>query len=190
MDSESAATKIRLLYDEHGAEVYYRDHAATYENPHLPQVQDLLKRNFHRLDCSGKVLDFAAGGGEVTQTLRALGAQELAGCDPYTFELFEKKTGLRCSKLSFMDIIVHGLPEQYSTIVSSFALHLCPPKKLFSLAWNLLQSTPLLVVITPHKRPALETVPGIALQWEDVVENQHGKKVRIKAYGLVAHPGQ
>ena len=91
MDSESAATKIRLLYDEHGAEVYYRDHAATYENPHLPQVQDLLKRNFHRLDCSGKVLDFAAGGGEVTQTLRALGAQELAGCDPYTFELFEKK---------------------------------------------------------------------------------------------------
>lgn len=170
----------------HGAEGYYREHANMYENPHLPQVQDLLQRNFHRLNCSGTVLDFAAGGGEVTQTLRLLGAQQLAGCDPFTFDLFEKKTGISCARLSFLDVIKNGLPGHYSTIVSSFALHLCPQNKLFSLAWNLLQATPILVVITPHKRPALETLPGIDLLWEDVVENKMGKKVRIKAYGLAA----
>lgn len=130
------------------------------------------------------VLDFAAGGGEVTLALRDLGAQNLAGCDPFTFDLFEQQTGLPCLRYSFKDVVKNGLHERYSVIISSFALHLCPQKDLFPLTWNLLQAAPLLVVLTPHKRPELELLPGIALQWEDVVENERGKKVRIKGYGL------
>lgn len=180
----SKTNKIRLLYDEHGAEGYYRDHALEYENPHEPQVRALLERNFYRLDCTGTVLDFAAGGGEVTLALRALGAADLAGCDPFTFALFEQKTGLPCLQYSFRDVLKNGLSARYSMIISSFALHLCPAKDLFPLTWNLFQAAPLLVVLTPHKRPELELLPGIALQWEDVVENARGKKVRIKAYAL------
>ena len=184
MPSESKSKKIRVLYDEHGAEGYYREHAGDYENPHLPQILELLRRNFHRLDCSGNVLDFAAGGGEVSSGLKALGAQQLTGCDPYTFTLFEQKTGLPCLRYSFRDVLKNGLSERYSMIISSFALHLCPPKDLFPLTWNLLEAAPLLVVLTPHKRPELELLPGIELQWDDMVENERGKKVRMKAYSL------
>ncbi len=176
--------KIRPLYDEHGAEGYYREFADSYENPHLPEISALLERNFKRLDCSGGVLDFAAGGGEVASVLQRLGAKSILGCDPFTYRLFEQKTGLPCLQLSFKDVVRQGLPGQYSVIVSSFALHLCPLKELFPLSWNLLQAAPLLVIITPHKRPELEKIQGIELVWEDAVETVRGKKVRMKAYGL------
>lgn len=179
--------KIRPLYDEFGPEGYYQAFGSAYENPHLPQIQALLQRNFQRLDCSGMVLDFAAGGGEVATVLQELGAQNLLGCDPFTHALFESKTGLPCLKLDFKDVIRAGIPGQFSLIVSSFALHLCPIKDLFSLTWNLLQAAPLLVVITPHKRPELEKIPGVMLAWEDAVLTERGKKVRMKAYQRVAN---
>lgn len=175
--------KIRLLYEEHGAEGYYRDFADTYENPHFPEIKVLLERHAQRLDYTS-VLDFAAGGGEVTQVLQGLGCQNITGCDPFTFELFEKNTGCTCLRQSFMDVIKNGLPARYSVVISSFALHLCPPKDLFSLSWQLFQAAPLLVVITPHKRPELENLQGIELAWEDFTTTARGKKVRIKAYKL------
>ena len=177
--------KIRPLYDEHGAEGYYREFADAYENPHLPEISALIARNFDRLDCSGMVLDFAAGGGEVATALQMAGAENILGCDPFTFALFERKTGLPCLQLSFKDVIRDGLPGQYSIIISSFALHLCPFKDLFSLCWNLFQAAPVIVIITPHKRPELENIQGIQLIWEDAVETVRGKKVRMKAYGLI-----
>ncbi|MFN0173382.1 MAG: hypothetical protein ACKVU0_01950 [Saprospiraceae bacterium] len=175
--------KIRPLYEEHGAEDYYRKFAEEYENPHLPEIRALLERNFERFDCGGTVLDFAAGGGEVASVLKGLGAKDIIGCDPFTHALFERKTGLPCLQLSFKDVIREGLSETYSLIVSSFAMHLCPQKDLFPLCWNLLQAAPLLVIITPHKRPELEKLQGIELLWEDSVETARGKKVRMKAYG-------
>lgn len=140
--------KIRPLYDLHGPEGYYREFADEYENPHLPEIQALLERNIERLDCSGTVLDFAAGGGEVSSALQGLGAKNVLGCDPFTHALFEQKTGLPCLQLSFKEVVREGLPGQYSLIISSFALHLCPLKDLFSLSWNLLQAAPILVIIT------------------------------------------
>lgn len=182
---EPSGKKIRPLYDEHGAEGYYRDFADTYENPHLPEIRALLAQNLKRFDCSGSVLDFAAGGGEVARTLQQLGVEQIMGCDPFTHALFERKTGLPCLQLDFKSVIRSGLPGHYSTIISSFALHLCPAKELFSLCWQLFQSAPLLVVITPHKRPELEKLPGVDLIWEDAVETPRGKKVRMKAYRWV-----
>lgn len=174
---------IRPLYDEYGAEGYYRDHAAGYENPHFPEIRALLERNMARFECSN-VLDFAAGGGEVTQVLQAQGISTVTGCDPFTHSLYEQHTGLPCLRLSFRDVVREGLPGTFSLVVSSFALHLCPAKDLFSLTWNLLQAAPLLVVITPHKRPELENLAGIQLLWEDFVCTERGKKVRMKAYAF------
>lgn len=184
MMTNRLAPQIRPLYDKHGAEGYYREFSDEYENPHLPEIRALLERNFWRFDCEGTVLDFAAGGGEVATVLQSLGAKNIVGCDPFTHALFERKTGLPCLQLSFKDVIREGLSGQYSLIVSSFAMHLCPPNDLFSLCWNLLQAAPLLVIITPHKRPELEKLQGIELLWEDAVETERGKKVRMKGYGI------
>lgn len=173
---------IRPLYDEFGAEGYYQSHADSYGNPHVDQIEKLLERNFHRFDCSGAVLDFSAGGGEVSAKLLQLGASNVVGCDPFTFGLYEKKIGSPCLRFSFKDVIRNGLPDTYTLIICSFAMHLCPPKDLFSLVWNLLQAAPELVVVTPHKRPELEQFQGIEMAWSDVVENERGKKVRMKAY--------
>jgi hypothetical protein len=174
---------IRPLYEAHGAEGYYQAHADSYENPHFPQVEALLRRNAPRLDCSA-LLDLSAGGGEASQIFLALGLRGITGCDPYTYALFEKNTGLPCLRLSFKDIVREGLPGQYSAIVCSFALHLCPEKDLFPLCWQLFQAAPLLLVITPHKRPELERLPGIRLAWEDAELTERGKKVRLKAYEM------
>jgi hypothetical protein len=178
------AQPIRPLYEALGAEGYYQAFGDDYENPHLPEIRALLARNFEHFDCSGSVLDFAAGGGEVTRALQDLGAQNIRGSDPFTHRLYEKNTGLPCAQWSFRDVVRQGLPERYSLIISSFALHLCPAKDLFPLAWGLLQAAPTLVVLTPHKRPALEQLPGIALAWEDAVATPRGKQVRLKAYRL------
>ena len=175
---------IRPLYDKHGVDGYYRDHAAGYENPHFPEIKILLERNGYRLD-SGHVLDFGCGGGEVTRVLQSAGVARVTGCDPYTSELYIRQTGCPCLSLSFKEVIKTGLPDHYSVIISSFALHRCPAKDLFPLAWNLLQAAPLLVVLTPHKRPELELLPGVGLVWEDFALTSRGKKVRCKAYGLI-----
>lgn len=174
---------IRPLYEQHGAEGYYRAHADTYANPHFPEVKTLLERNASRFDAA-RVLDFAAGGGEVTQVLQGLGLNNIVGCDPFTFRLYTQNTGRPCWQLSFKDVIKNGLPEQFSVLVCSFALHLCPEKELFSLCWNLFQAAPLLIVLTPHKRPELERLPGIELRWEDFALTERNKKVRLKAYGM------
>ncbi|MBK7939921.1 MAG: hypothetical protein IPJ82_23835 [Lewinellaceae bacterium] len=55
---------IRPLYDKYGAEVYYRDYAADYSNPHFPEISALLRQNLFRLDCSGGVLILPAAAGK------------------------------------------------------------------------------------------------------------------------------
>ena len=175
---------IRPLYDQHGVEGYYRDHAGAYENPHFPEIKTLLERNLPRLDTSRQVLDFACGGGEVTRVLEGLGVSAISGCDPFTYELYTRNTGRSCARYSFEDVLKNGLPEAYSTIICSFALHLCPPRQLFSLCWNLFQAAPLLLILTPHKRPELEALPGIQLLWEDAALTERGKRIRAKAYQL------
>lgn len=174
---------IRPLYDKHGVEDYYREHAGAYENPHFPEIKVLLERNLHRIDTRA-VLDFGAGGGEVTQVLQGLGLKNMTGCDPFTFDLYEKNTGLPCLRLAFKDVVKSGLGGKYSAVISSFALHLCPLNDLYMLCWNLFQAAPLLVVLTPHKRPELERLTGIQLLWEDTTHTDRGKRVRCKAYRL------
>lgn len=172
---------IRNEYQNSGVENFYKTHAQNYQNPHFPEIEDLLTRNFSKFDTT-KVLDFSAGGGEVSQVFQKLGVREIVGCDPFTFALFEKNTRLPCLKFSFKDVIRGVDLGHNSLIVSSFALHLCPEKDLFPLVWNLLEAATMLVIITPHKRPELEKLPGIRLIWEDFSLTGRGKKVRLKVY--------
>jgi hypothetical protein len=176
--------KIRPLYDQYGADGYYQQFSSEYENPHFPLIKLLLEQNLYRLDGSSGVLDFSAGGGEVSRVLLSAGWKEVFGCDPFTHELYTRNTGLPCLQLSFKDVIRGGLPGKYGLIISSFALHLCPEKELYPLIWNLFQAAPVIGVLTPHKRPELELLTGVRLLWEDVVENDRGKKVRMKTYEL------
>jgi hypothetical protein len=175
------AASIRPLYDVYGAEGYYREHADSYINPHFPAIKTALLQNLHRIQTE-KVLDLSAGGGEVTQVLLETGVKNLEACDPYTHALYTRNTGLPCKSLSFMDIIKNGLDGQYSSVICSFALHLCPEKDLFSLCWNLIQAAPQLLILTPHKRPEIERLPGFELEWEDFVVTERQKRIRIKSF--------
>ncbi len=74
--------------------------------------------------------------------------------------------------------------DQFSSIISSFAMHLCPEKQLFSLVSQLFLITKNIVIITPHKRPELEALANVSLQFEDFVLTERGKKVFLKSYKL------
>ena len=171
---------IRNKYQELGVEQYYAQHGAEYDNPHFAQIHQLLVQNQSRLDYSN-VLDFCCGSGEVSLVLKELGFETNAS-DPFTFEAYAKNLGKACLKYSFEDIVKSPLDDQFSTIICSFAMHLCSDDQLFPLVYNLFQSTSTLVIITPHKRPELEKYEGINLSFEDFALTYRGKKVRLKAY--------
>ena len=193
-DQKSALSfkAIRNEYADMGVEDYYRNHADVYENPHFPYIQQLLEQNRHRIDYT-KTLDLACGGGEVTLILRGMGFDNTTGCDPFTSRLFEKNTGKMCLEWRFEDIIKGSLGhssmtndlmtnDNFSAVISSFAMHLCPQKQLYPLVAQLFLKTKNIVIITPHKRPELEQLPNVTLQFEDFVLTERGKKVFLKSY--------
>jgi SAM-dependent methyltransferase len=204
-DPQSALSfkAIRNEYADLGVEDYYRHHAAVYENPHYPYIQQLLEQNKARIDYA-KTLDLACGGGEVTLILRGLGFNNTVGCDPFTHQLFEQNTGQKCLTLSFEDIIKgvaspnpkeesgnHSITKSqnhlitqspFSSVISSFAMHLCPEKQLFALVAQLFLLTKNIVILTPHKRPELERLSNVVLVFEDFVLTERGKKVFLKSY--------
>ena len=181
---------IRTEYAEKGVEAYYRTQANAYENPHFPYIQQLLEQNKGRIDYA-KILDLACGGGEVALILRGLGFENTVGCDPFTKRLFVKNTGLPCFNYSFEDIVkgrlVAKVEGQFSSIISSFGMHLCDEKMLYSLTNQLFMLTKNVVIITPHKRPQLEYFTEFDLNFEDFVLTERGKKVFLKIYTSFLH---
>ena len=189
---------IRTEYAEKGVEEYYKTHADVYENPHFQYIKSLLIQNQHRIDCS-RVLDFSCGGGEVTLILSELTLSQeeinpkkksnrFLGCDPFTFKLYEKNTGYGCLPLSFEDVVkgkmTPSVSEPFSAIICSFGMHLCPEKMLYSLVYQLFMYSKNIIIITPHKRPQLEKLSGVELDFDDFVLTERGKKVFLKSYQL------
>jgi hypothetical protein len=172
---------IRNLYAQLGVDAYYQQYGYQYQNPHLEQIAVLLKKNQARLDYR-QVLDFCAGGGEVSLILKNLGFPNSKGSDPYLRELYQKNTGQACYDWSFESAVKQGIVGQYSCIVCSFALHLCPSELLYALVVQLFQHSSMLVILTPHKRPALEQYEGVSLAFSDHALTAKGKKVHLKAY--------
>lgn len=172
---------IRKKYEKHGVDNYYKNHSEDYDNPHFKEIEKLLKKNEKELDYSS-VLDFCCGNGEVSIVLNDLGYNNSIGCDPYTFENYKKNVKKKCFKFSFDDVLRGKLSGKYSSIICSFGMHLCEEDKLFMLTQELFNHADTIIIITPHKRPALEKIKGVKLILKDSVTTKRGKKVRLKAY--------
>lgn len=171
---------VRDAYARMGVRRYYEEHAADYVNPHEQQVAELLRRNHEGFDCS-HVLDLACGNGEVTAVLLRLGYRNIVGCDPYTCKSYIERTGCECLLWSFDDILKGKLQGRFSSIICSYGLHLVVESKLPVLVQQLKRLSDTIVIITPHKRPELEK-HGLRKVFEDAVETEKGKKVRMKIY--------
>lgn len=172
---------IRTLYEKFGATYFYKHYGDSYENPHFEQIQKLLLEAKPFLDYS-QVLDFCCGGGEVCEILQHAGYQNFSASDPYTYALFEKKFNQTCRRDSFEDVVRQGLPQSYSCIICSFAMHLCPEKMLHRLMHQLFIHAPHVVILTPHKRPDLSTYPDIILEKSFQTPTLKGKQVRLHIY--------
>ncbi len=182
---------IRNAYAEQGVENYYRKKGNVYENPHFPFIRQLLRQNEGRIDYA-KIFDFCAGGGEATLVVQELGYAEQIGCDPFTHKLYVKNTGKSCWSLSFEDVVKGKLgkaklfeneeKKPFSCTICSFAMHLCPEKMLFSLTEQLFKVSEKIVIITPHKRPVLESLANCHLDFDDFTLTERGKKVFLKTY--------
>lgn len=80
--------------------------------------------------------------------------------DPYTGPAYLERTGLTCLPLSFADIASGKLPDTtspYDLVIISFALHLLTEtSQLWSLLSTLADRARYLVVLAPHKKPAIK----------------------------------
>ena len=179
------ASSIRPKYDELGVTGFYAASGATYRNPHEAIIRRLLAQVALEWSCDlSNVLDLACGSGEVTLALRELGAN-VSGIDPFTGAAYLERTGLQAEPLSFDDICAGSLEgRRYSLIVCSFALHLADPSKLPVLAHQLARVSPALLILTPHKRPALKLEWGWEMAQETMLE-----RVRARLYGSTVDVG-
>lgn len=173
---------IRNSYADMGVDAFYRNNGDTYQNPHYDYIKQLLVQNESRIGYKS-ILDFCCGSGEVSQVLHEMGYKLSTGCDPYTQKAYSLRMEKPCLGHSFEDIVQGKLStKQYSSVISSFAMHLCPAKQLYPLVQELFKCTKQLVIITPHKRPALDELDGVSLVFEDFVLTERGKKVRLMSY--------
>jgi hypothetical protein len=174
---------IRHEYESHGVEAFYRQRGRDYRNPHEPQVRRSLEAAVRdwRLDLT-RVLDLAAGSGEVTLALRDLSAGAIDAIDPFTFEAYEQRTGHVAGRETFEQIADGALSGRtYTLIVSSYALHLLEESRLPRLSWQLSRISPALLILTPHKRPILRAAWGWKLRHEMVLD-----RVRSRLYESTA----
>lgn len=171
---------IRPEYDRLGPEGYYRAHGADYRNPHEAIVRTLILGRFAEAPPGpGSILDLACGSGEATLALRAAGAADVVGADPFTGDAYKARTGSDALRLRFEDICDGALVEhRFSLVVCSFAMHLLPESRLPVLLPMLAQAAPRLWILTPHKRPAILPSHGWRLDAEILRD-----RVRLRDYG-------
>lgn len=173
---------VRDEYAAHpeGADGWYRDHGATYRNPHEDAVGEVLALavTWWPTAFAGRVLDLSCGSGEATLALRAAGviAQDIDACDPYTAEAFQARVGRPIEPWSFTDIADGALVGRaYSAVVCSYALHLCEPSWLPKVCHALALAAPALIIVTPHKRPEIRPDFG----W-DLIDDHRDISLRVR----------
>jgi hypothetical protein len=146
---------IRTEYEDMGVEDFYKKKGDEYYNPHLQYIKESIEKivddNIINLS---KVLDLAAGTGEVTNTLNELNFYNIEATDPYLYKEYEDNTGYKCMKYSFQNIQQGKLRDKkYSSIICSYALHLADKSILHDLFWELSMISEYLIIISPNKRP-------------------------------------
>jgi hypothetical protein len=181
----SDTPSIRAEYQTRGVHGFYARSGADYRNPHEPQIRRCIQVAVRtwRPDLA-RVLDLAAGSGEVTLALRELGAGRVDGIDPYTADAYLQRTGQPAEPFTFEDVAAGALAaRRYSLVVCSFALHLCEPSRLPAVAQQLSLIADALLILTPHKRPIIKPNWGWELAGEVVVE-----RVRARMYRSALSP--
>ena len=182
-DPEQPPRAIRHAYESAGVEGFYRQSGSAYRNPHEPQIVrslEIAARDWPLDLC--RVLDLAAGSGEVTLALRELGAASIDAIDPYTHAAYQERTGASASRETFEQIAAGALAgKRCSLIVCSFALHLVDPSRLPRLALELSTVGDSLLILTPHKRPHLKPQWGWELTHEMVVHRVRSRLYRSTA---------
>jgi hypothetical protein len=128
----------------------------------------------------GRILDLACGSGEVTLALREAGvpADDIDGADPFTGAAYRERTGRDALSWSFAELPA-VLDRRWGTVICSFALHLCEPSRLPGVLGALALASEVLLVLSPHKRPAIR--PGWG--WE-LVEERYDREWRIRSRRL------
>lgn len=154
---------IRDEYEKHGVAGYYEKFGNQYKNPHETELQEALNWVIHNWNLKfDKVLDLSAGSGEMSKILISNGYDNVEGSDPYTCSLYQKETGKNCQKLNFDDIM-KGIKGSYSTIICSYALHLCDKSKLPQVIWQISQVCDNFLVLGPSKNPEIREDWGLKL---------------------------
>jgi SAM-dependent methyltransferase len=186
MSERGEPRAIRHEYESLGVGNFYRSKGSAYRNPHEPQIVRSLEVAVREwcLDLA-RVLDLAAGSGEATFALRALGAGTIEGIDPFTFEAYRERTGQVAGRETFEQIAAGALARRhYTLIVCSFAMHLVEPSRLPRLAMQLSLIGDRLLILTPHKRPQIRSEWGWLVEGERVVQ-----RVRSRLYRSTSRPG-
>jgi len=170
------------LYNKYGVDNYYCNNSDNYTNPHIKQITELLTNNYNKI-YQGNILDLGCGTGQVSTILFNLGyKQNITGCDPYLYKSYIEHTKQPCLKYSFSDIIKQGLPTNYTSIICSFAMHLCAKDKLSALIYRLALVTKQIIIITPHKRPEIDKIQGFNKIFTAKAYTNIGKAVYLKIY--------
>lgn len=170
---------IRHNYQKFGVEDFYKNVKNDYINPHFEFIKNSLINivNNYNLDFSN-VLDLAAGTGEVTTILNELNINNIIGLDPYLYDEYIKNTNNKCLKYSFNDI-QKGILDKYkfSTIICSYALHLCEKSILPDVLWNLSLISKNLIILSPNNNPIINETNGWIL-----IDNFKIKKCKTRIY--------
>jgi len=170
---------VRAGYEELGIEGYYKLHSEDYSNPHIKEIEYLLKQEIDKNYFGTNILDLCCGSGEITNILKqyeGLRKYNIEGLDPYTSPAYKKNTDKECLIYDFKDIVQGALKnKKYHTIICSFAMHLCEKSMLNRLLYQLSLIANTLVIITPHKRPEIKD------WWREVDTYKHNG-VTLKVY--------
>jgi SAM-dependent methyltransferase len=166
---------------EDGVAEHYQSSGAQYVNPHEPVIHELISRFWPgRLRGVASVMDLCGGSGELTRAMLGVdGSLSIVGVDPFTHVAYERETGRPCRRFGFDDIAAgRAAFERFDLIGCSFALHLCPESMLPAVCTMLAQASPLLLIVTPHKRPHIEPAWGWRLADEMLFRRVRGRLYR------------
>lgn len=141
-------------YQKHGIDSFYTKIGEDYYNPHEKDIKTLITAIY---EPNLTYLDLGAGDGIVSQALIEAGCLNVEGCEPYLFDLYKKRTNKNCLKLTFEDISKGLLTKKYDVIICSYAMHLLDESFLPNLLYYLSQSANQLIILSPHKRPKIES---------------------------------
>ena len=187
VDTGGGFESVRSAYEELGSSGFYEAHGSQYKNPHEPVLAAALLAGLGAW--SGefepplrRVLDLACGSGEASAAF--MGWSGAAACtldaaDPFTYEAYERRMGRPAHRWSFEDIAGGALDEQppYDLVLASFCLHLLERSYLRTTLAALARSARFLVVLSPHKRPAIDESSG----WRPLGELVH-ERVRVRLF--------